>query len=586
MAEAAVLLASGRGIAGERLQQAVEAQLTRRGVAGADRDDVRADVAYALLLSPRDDRLALDAACALVGGIARNKAIDQHRRRRREAPASAAVLVDGRARERSRRRVGRGAPPRRLAGAATAGRRASELRAARADGDRDRCGLRGLGARTLEPLPGARPRPPPPDRRRSQPDRRRSRIARGAASQAGIRARHPRTGLRRGRRRHRERRARAACDRAVRRPRTPGRRSRGCHPARGIRRGARVDTTAPAPDTPARAHPGGSTRGAPSPRAAPGHPSDRDTGAIAHSASGPRALPRSTTLPVATSRMKELHMSFRPRSMLAALPVLLALVIAPAANAHCGLIDASVVSGEGLVRAVRCSADAAVQHRRRRGVAARLRERGERDLLRRDERRAVRLGRDTGLEHLLAGREPDPRGALLRRGDTGHEGDRELRPECPDGRLEQPCERPLAPRLRTAAGRRSRRPVGRRPLRADPRSRDGRLVRRRCGHARHHGPSRRAARPDGHGRGSSREPLRGRNALGQDRQRCAARLARRAGTGDPGLGLAGACGERRRQRERSRPGAVRAAACDRGRLAAAGCRRRCSVPRRVGGPGR
>ncbi len=147
LAEAAVLLASGRGIAGERLQQAVEAQLTRRGVVGADRDDVRADVAYALLLSPRDDRLALDAACALVGGIARNKAIDQHRRRRREAPASAAVLVDGRARERSRRRLGRGAPPRRLAGAATAGRRASELRAARADGDRDRCGLRGLGAR-------------------------------------------------------------------------------------------------------------------------------------------------------------------------------------------------------------------------------------------------------------------------------------------------------------------------------------------------------------------------------------------------------------------------------------------------------
>lgn len=39
-------------------------------------------------------------------------------------------------------------------------------------------------------------------------------------------------------------------------------------------------------------------------------------------------------------------MSFRPRRMLAALPVLLALVIAPAANAHCGLIDASVVSGK------------------------------------------------------------------------------------------------------------------------------------------------------------------------------------------------------------------------------------------------
>ena len=39
-------------------------------------------------------------------------------------------------------------------------------------------------------------------------------------------------------------------------------------------------------------------------------------------------------------------MSFRPRSMLAALPVLLALVIAPAANAHCGLINASVVSAK------------------------------------------------------------------------------------------------------------------------------------------------------------------------------------------------------------------------------------------------
>jgi hypothetical protein len=94
MAEAAVLLASGRGVTGERLQQAVESQLTRRGVVGSDRDDVRADVAYALLLSPRDDRLALDAACALVGGIARNKAIDQHRRRRRETPASAAVLIE------------------------------------------------------------------------------------------------------------------------------------------------------------------------------------------------------------------------------------------------------------------------------------------------------------------------------------------------------------------------------------------------------------------------------------------------------------------------------------------------------------
>jgi hypothetical protein len=91
MAEAAVLLASGRGLAGKRLQQAVESQLTRRAVLGSDRDDVRADVAYALLLSPRDDRLTLDAACALVAGIARNKAIDHHRRRRREAPGALAA---------------------------------------------------------------------------------------------------------------------------------------------------------------------------------------------------------------------------------------------------------------------------------------------------------------------------------------------------------------------------------------------------------------------------------------------------------------------------------------------------------------
>ncbi len=83
---------------------------------------------------------------------------------------------------------------------------------------------------------------------------------------------------------------------------------------------------------------------------------------------------------------------------------------------------------------------------------------------------------------------------------------------------------------------------------------------------------------------SSREPLRGRNAHGQDRQQRAARLARRAGTGDPRLGLAGACGERRRQRERRRAGALRAATCDGRRLAAAGSRRRRAVPRRVARP--
>jgi Bacterial Ig domain/Bacterial Ig-like domain len=44
--------------------------------------------------------------------------------------------------------------------------------------------------------------------------------------------------------------------------------------------------------------------------------------------------------------MKELHMPVRPRSLLAVLPVLLALVIAPSASAHCGLIDASVMSAK------------------------------------------------------------------------------------------------------------------------------------------------------------------------------------------------------------------------------------------------
>jgi Bacterial Ig domain len=44
--------------------------------------------------------------------------------------------------------------------------------------------------------------------------------------------------------------------------------------------------------------------------------------------------------------MKELHMPVRLRNTLAALPVLVALAIAPAASAHCGLIDGSVVNGK------------------------------------------------------------------------------------------------------------------------------------------------------------------------------------------------------------------------------------------------
>jgi hypothetical protein len=90
LAEAAVLLSSGRGSAGARLQQTVEAQLARREVLGADRDDVRADVAFALLVSGRSDRMTLDAACAHVALVARNKAVDHHRRRRHESPAEVA----------------------------------------------------------------------------------------------------------------------------------------------------------------------------------------------------------------------------------------------------------------------------------------------------------------------------------------------------------------------------------------------------------------------------------------------------------------------------------------------------------------
>jgi DNA-directed RNA polymerase specialized sigma24 family protein len=91
LAEAAVLLSSGRGAAGHRLQRVVEAQLVRRAVLGADRDDVRADVAFALLVSARGDRLTLDAACAHVARVARNKAVDHHRRRRHESPAELAI---------------------------------------------------------------------------------------------------------------------------------------------------------------------------------------------------------------------------------------------------------------------------------------------------------------------------------------------------------------------------------------------------------------------------------------------------------------------------------------------------------------
>lgn len=100
LADAALALARGEGEAGRRLRRALEAQLVRRNVPAADRDDVRADVGYALLVSPRTETLTLDAACAHVALVARNKAVDLHRRGRREvpeerAPERAAEAPDG-----------------------------------------------------------------------------------------------------------------------------------------------------------------------------------------------------------------------------------------------------------------------------------------------------------------------------------------------------------------------------------------------------------------------------------------------------------------------------------------------------------
>ena len=549
LAEAAVLLASGRGIAGERLQQAVEcpADPARRGRLRPRRRARRRGVRAAPVAARRSARAGR--------GL---RARRRHRPQQGDRPAPQATARGARVGSRARRRhalasdhdavstevhrrdVSRAL--RQLVGELPS----SERRALTATATGAGFAGSGLGRSShYRALDRARLRLTATVR---------SRIAGGLAlpavlaSQAGIRPRHPRTGLRRGRGRHRERRARAARDRALGARVRQGDARAGCHPSRGIRRGARVDTAAPASDTPARAHPGGSTRGAPPQRATPGLPSHRDTGAIAHPgqrASAPAAQHDSASSHEPNERAPHVvpttqHARRAPRPPGAGDRSCRERALRPDRRLR--------RQREGLVRAVRCSADAAVRHRRRRGVAARLRERGERDLLRGDEGWAVRVDRDARLEHLLAGREPDPRGALLRRGNAGHEGDRELRPERPDGRLDQPGDRPVAPRRRTAAGRRSRRPVGRRPLRAEPRSQDGRLVCRRDGHARHDGPSRRAARADGHGGGSRREPLRGRNAHGQDRQQRAARLARRARTGDPGLGLAGACGERRRQR--------------------------------------
>jgi DNA-directed RNA polymerase specialized sigma24 family protein len=92
--EAAVLLSRPDDPAGARLRRAVDASLARHGIRGADRDDARAEVALALLTAPRRSRLELAAACALAARIARNKAVDQQRRRRRESLADPAPELE------------------------------------------------------------------------------------------------------------------------------------------------------------------------------------------------------------------------------------------------------------------------------------------------------------------------------------------------------------------------------------------------------------------------------------------------------------------------------------------------------------
>jgi DNA-directed RNA polymerase specialized sigma24 family protein len=72
---------------GRRIRRAVDASLSRAGVRDGDREDVRQEVAVALLSSRATDQLQpLDLVCARVAVIARNKAVDHHRRQARARP--------------------------------------------------------------------------------------------------------------------------------------------------------------------------------------------------------------------------------------------------------------------------------------------------------------------------------------------------------------------------------------------------------------------------------------------------------------------------------------------------------------------
>ena len=73
-------------VASGRVRAAVDAQLRRAGVEAQDADDVRTEVALALLCAPAAELgLPLELVCARAAAIARNKAID-HGRRRARAP--------------------------------------------------------------------------------------------------------------------------------------------------------------------------------------------------------------------------------------------------------------------------------------------------------------------------------------------------------------------------------------------------------------------------------------------------------------------------------------------------------------------
>ena len=94
-AAALALADARRGGAPERhVRAAVDAQIRRTGLGTHDADDVRSEVALALLLRSPDERVHADRLCARAAAIARNKSIDVLRRQRRTRPADPLELGD------------------------------------------------------------------------------------------------------------------------------------------------------------------------------------------------------------------------------------------------------------------------------------------------------------------------------------------------------------------------------------------------------------------------------------------------------------------------------------------------------------